>query len=435
MRAAVPGAMLGAMLGATCAPSWCSSRSPAAWAGMAWAAVPLYRIFCSVTGYSGTPLRADSGADRVLDRTVPMRFDASTAAACRGRSGPAQNTLKRRIPARRTSPSSRRRTRPTGRSPGTATFNVAPPLVGGYFVKIDCFCFTEQTLEPGQTAPMPVTFFVDPDIADEPEAATSARSRSPTPSSRNPRPQAAPRAGPATTTPAGRLTGGPWRTRRTTRTTSSTPAPGRSWARSARITMLAGAVLWMHDITLVVAIIGLLLVLYTMFVWWRDVVHESRAGDHTPVVRIGLRLGFIMFIMSEVMFFAAWFWAFFKFAIFPMPEIDVQTVVTSGGPIGTFGPNDGPYVRPLGPAADQHADPAALGLHRHLGAPRPDRGQAPGPDLGPARHGLPRRRRSRSSRPSSTAMPASPSAPTSSAASSSWRRASTASTSSSARSS
>ncbi|MDW4499469.1 cytochrome c oxidase subunit 3 [Sulfitobacter sp. D35] len=84
--------------------------------------------------------------------------------------------------------------------------------------------------------------------------------------------------------------------------------------------MLTGAVLWMHGITPFVFLIGFVLVLYVMFAWWSEVVSESHVGDHTPVVRIGLRYGFILFIMSEVMFFAAWFWAFFKQAIYPMND-------------------------------------------------------------------------------------------------------------------
>ena len=79
-------------------------------------------------------------------------------------------------------------------------------------------------------------------------------------------------------------------------------------------------------------LIGLAGVLYTMYVWWRDVVAEGNGIDHTPVVRIGLRMGFIMFIMSEVMFFAAWFWAFFKFAIFPMVPLDAD----HGRPAGAW---------------------------------------------------------------------------------------------------
>jgi len=84
--------------------------------------------------------------------------------------------------------------------------------------------------------------------------------------------------------------------------------------------MLFGAVLWMQGITPWMFAIGLLLVLYVMFAWWADVVDEAQTGDHTPVVRIGLRYGFILFIMSEVMFFLAWFWSFFKHAMYPMTE-------------------------------------------------------------------------------------------------------------------
>ncbi len=84
--------------------------------------------------------------------------------------------------------------------------------------------------------------------------------------------------------------------------------------------MLFGAVLWMHDITPFMFLIGLAMVLYTMYAWWSEVVVEGRIGDHTPVVRIGLRYGFMLFIMSEVMFFFAWFWSFFKHAIYPMNE-------------------------------------------------------------------------------------------------------------------
>ena len=88
----------------------------------------------------------------------------------------------------------------------------------------------------------------------------------------------------------------------------------------AGFAMLFGAVLWMKGITPFLFWGGFVGVLYVMFAWWAEVVAESRIGDHTPVVRIGLRYGFILFIMSEVMFFAAWFWSFFKHAIYPMSE-------------------------------------------------------------------------------------------------------------------
>ena len=103
-------------------------------------------------------------------------------------------------------------------------------------------------------------------------------------------------------------------------------------AASSAFTMLGGSVLWFHDITPWVALLGLTGVLYTMFVWWSDVVEEANTGDHTPVVRIGIRMGFILFIISEVMFFSAWFWTFFKHAIFPMGEIDGTEILAASWP-------------------------------------------------------------------------------------------------------
>ena len=82
--------------------------------------------------------------------------------------------------------------------------------------------------------------------------------------------------------------------------------------------MLFGAVLWMHDYGPWLFLVGLAPLLYVAIAWWMDVSAESAVGDHTPVVRIGLRYGFILFIMSEIMFFAAWFWSFFKHALYPM---------------------------------------------------------------------------------------------------------------------
>ena len=86
--------------------------------------------------------------------------------------------------------------------------------------------------------------------------------------------------------------------------------------------LTAGSVVWFHGGTPWIMILGFLLVLYTMFVWWRDVVAEGEhQGHHTPVVQIGLRYGMILFIASEVMFFVSWFWAFFHNAIFPGQDI------------------------------------------------------------------------------------------------------------------
>ena len=103
--------------------------------------------------------------------------------------------------------------------------------------------------------------------------------------------------------------------------------------------MLFGAVLWMQGVTPWVFAAGLLVVLYVMYGWWAEVVREGEMGDHTPVVRIGLRYGFILFIMSEVMFFAAWFWSFFKHALYPMgPDSPLVDGIFPPAGIETFDP-------------------------------------------------------------------------------------------------
>ncbi len=116
--------------------------------------------------------------------------------------------------------------------------------------------------------------------------------------------------------------------------------------------MLFGAVMWisprMDSNTPYVFLIGLAGVLFVMFNWWREVVIESHQGDHTPVVQIGLRYGVIMFIMSEVMFFAAWFWSFFKNAMYPMGEMS-PIVDGVWPPVGieTFDPWHLPLINTL----------------------------------------------------------------------------------------
>ena len=112
--------------------------------------------------------------------------------------------------------------------------------------------------------------------------------------------------------------------------------------------MLFGAVLWMKGITPFVFLAGVALVLYVMYGWWSDVVHEGNTGDHTPVVRIGLRYGFILFIMSEVMFFSAWFWTFFKHALYPMgPDSPLKDGVWPPAGIETFDPWHLPLINTL----------------------------------------------------------------------------------------
>ncbi len=91
--------------------------------------------------------------------------------------------------------------------------------------------------------------------------------------------------------------------------------------------MLLGAVLWMHNSGPWLCLMGFVGVLYVMYAWWAETVAENHIGDHTPVVMIGLRYGFILFILSEVMFFAAWFWSFFKHALYPMDEYVGSTYI------------------------------------------------------------------------------------------------------------
>jgi cytochrome c oxidase subunit 3 len=113
--------------------------------------------------------------------------------------------------------------------------------------------------------------------------------------------------------------------------------------------MLFGAVVWMDaKDSPYMFLIGFAGVLYCMYAWWADVIVEAHQGDHTPVVTIGLRYGFIMFIMSEIMFFAAWFWSFFKHAMYPMgpqsPAIDGQFPPAG---IETFDPWHLPLINTL----------------------------------------------------------------------------------------
>ncbi|MEM8754826.1 MAG: cytochrome c oxidase assembly protein [Pseudomonadota bacterium] len=137
--------------------------------GMSFAAVPLYDLFCRVTGYGGTVTQADAAPDEVLDREITVRFDASKDRGFEWEFRPVETTMKIRVGE--TGLAFYEAHNPTDRPiAGTASFNVAPFSAGGYFSKIECFCFTEQVLQPGQTVQMPVTFFVDPEMMEDDEA-------------------------------------------------------------------------------------------------------------------------------------------------------------------------------------------------------------------------------------------------------------------------
>lgn len=143
--------------------------------GLAYASVPLYRIFCQVTGFGGTTQKSDAAAaptdeeiQALAGRTIRVRFDGNVR-NLPWQFAPSSKTVEVKIGQqnlayyRATSTSAVATT-------GTATFNVSPANAGRYFNKIQCFCFNEQTLAPGQSVEMPVVWFVDPAILDDPDA-------------------------------------------------------------------------------------------------------------------------------------------------------------------------------------------------------------------------------------------------------------------------
>ncbi len=148
--------------------------------GLAYASVPLYRIFCQVTGFGGTTQKSDGASLATPDqmkalagRTIKVRFDGNVRGGLPWQFAPAQGPMEIRIGEQNMAfykasfgASSSFGTATTG----TATFNVSPAAAGKYFAKIQCFCFNEQTLQPGQTVEMPVVFYVDPAILDDPDA-------------------------------------------------------------------------------------------------------------------------------------------------------------------------------------------------------------------------------------------------------------------------
>ena len=138
--------------------------------GLSYAAVPFHDWFCRVTGSGGTTGVAEAAPDQILDQTVLIRFDASTAADMPWEFTPQQLTMSVRLGENGLA--FYEAYNPTSRPiAGTASYNVAPDQAGGYFIKIECFCFTEQVLQPGERIVMPVSFFVDPTILENPEAA------------------------------------------------------------------------------------------------------------------------------------------------------------------------------------------------------------------------------------------------------------------------
>jgi cytochrome c oxidase assembly protein subunit 11 len=137
----------------------------AAMVGLAFASAPLYRAFCEATGFGGTPLRAEKAPGAIAGE-VSVRFDANTHPGLPWRFEPEQTTVNV-APGAQTKIFYRAQNLSARTITGQAAYNVSPDQVGKYFKKIQCFCFSEQTLKAGQTVDMPVVFFVDPKIKQD----------------------------------------------------------------------------------------------------------------------------------------------------------------------------------------------------------------------------------------------------------------------------
>ena len=137
--------------------------------GLAYASVPLYAMFCQATGYNGTTQRASGPSSVVIDRTITVMFDANVNGSLPWTFEPVQRAID--IKLGETGMAFYRATNKSALPiTGRAVYNVTPEAAGIYFSKIECFCFTEQTLQPGESVEMPVTFFVDPGLATDSDA-------------------------------------------------------------------------------------------------------------------------------------------------------------------------------------------------------------------------------------------------------------------------
>ena len=140
---------------------------------LGFAAVPLYTLFCSITGFGGTPQRYEqtlaSREPLILSDTISIRFDSNVSPALPWLFRPENSRDTVSIGARDMAIFIAKNLSSDAMS-GTASFNVTPVAAGKYFTKIQCFCFTEQTLKAGEQIRMPVLFYVDPKIKDDPDA-------------------------------------------------------------------------------------------------------------------------------------------------------------------------------------------------------------------------------------------------------------------------
>ena len=136
--------------------------------GVSFASVPLYQLFCQVTGYNGTTQRVDQVSDVVLDKSIKVTFDANVSSGLNWEFKPVERSITPKIgeTVQISYTATNRASVPTS---GQAIFNVTPMEAAAYFNKVECFCFTETELKPGESLEMPVVFFIDPAITEAAE--------------------------------------------------------------------------------------------------------------------------------------------------------------------------------------------------------------------------------------------------------------------------
>lgn len=135
---------------------------------LSFASVPLYNLFCRVTGFGGTTMTADKAPDHIIDRALTIRFNTDTDANLPWDFKAGEKYVKTNV-GQQTLITYTARNWSNNTAGGTAVFNVTPPKAGKYFRKIECFCFQEQVIPPGKTVNMPVMFFIDPAFAADPD--------------------------------------------------------------------------------------------------------------------------------------------------------------------------------------------------------------------------------------------------------------------------
>ena len=148
--------------------AWCALLV-FAMVGAAYAAVPLYRMFCAATGFDGTPKRATGPSQKTLQKTVSVRFDGNVSPSLPWRFEPMQTTMSVKLGENAVA-TYKATNLSDKRIVATAAYNIFPEIAASYFNKIECFCFTEQVLEPGQTAELALSFFIDPEIVKDNDA-------------------------------------------------------------------------------------------------------------------------------------------------------------------------------------------------------------------------------------------------------------------------